>query len=175
MIAAISKWKVALYLAGIFATGSVSGWVVATTTARPAAFQPPQQQENAVSWRDKLHSKLNLDPEQKKQVDVILERSSAEVQSLHNDSTKLIRQAMAGRNAQITALLTPEQQRQFEQMEKDRRGGPGKDSWRNKGRNSAKPDADRLKEERSDSARKDRRPHGTNNATGSNCPPNATQ
>jgi len=38
---------------------------------------------------------------------------------LHNDNVKRIKQGLSNRNSQISALLTGEQQAQFDQMEKD--------------------------------------------------------
>ncbi|HTG44280.1 MAG TPA: hypothetical protein VK633_07080 [Verrucomicrobiae bacterium] len=123
----VIRWKVVLYLTAIFITGSVSGWVVATRAAKDKAFTPPKSNEIAASLRDRIHSKLNLTPDQAKQVDVIIERSSKQIQSVNWDCIKRIRQGISSRNAQINALLTPEQQKLFEEIEKDRRS-----PWRNK-------------------------------------------
>ena len=72
----LSKWKVALYLAAIFLAGGVSGWVVATKTAKQKVFTAPRSDEIAASLRTSMHSKLNLTDGQKQQIDAIIERSS---------------------------------------------------------------------------------------------------
>jgi hypothetical protein len=123
----LSKWKLALYLVGIFLAGGVSGWVVATKMAKEKAFEAPQPKEIAVSFRDRLNATLNLSPDQGRQIDSILERSSAEIQALHGENIKRIKQAINNRNTQINAVLMPEQQVQFDQMEKER-----KELWRSK-------------------------------------------
>jgi len=123
----LSKWKLALYLAAIFLAGGVSGWVVATKMAKEKAFKAPQPKEIALSFRDRMNAKLNLTPEQGREIDVILDRSSAEIQALHGENTKRIKQDISARNAQINALLMPDQQVLFEEIEKERR-----DSWRAK-------------------------------------------
>jgi len=131
----LSKWKVTFYLVAIFAAGTVSGWVVATKMAKRTAFKAPQPREIATSFRDRLHSKLSLNPDQARQIDAIIERSSAEIQALHNDNIKRIKQGLSNRNSQISALLTGDQQIQFDQMEKERQESwRGKDGWRGKGR-----------------------------------------
>jgi Spy/CpxP family protein refolding chaperone len=122
----LSKWQVVLYLTGIFLAGSVSGWVIATKTAKQKAFTAPRLDEIAASMRTCMHSRLHLSDDQKKKIDAIIERSSAEVQTIHRDRIDRIRQVLSERNSQIAAILTAEQQQQFEQIEKERQ-----EMWRN--------------------------------------------
>lgn len=156
MMTALSKWKLALSLAAIFTAGSVTGWMVASKNVRQAALKPPPQKEIAGSWKNCLQSKLNLAPEQSKQVDAILERNSAELHALHDENLKRIRQSLSNRNAQIATVLTPDQQRGFAKIEKDRHDSRGKDSGRNKNRSHAKSDPDRDKSQRTERAKKER-------------------
>ena len=129
----LPKWKVALYLAGIFLAGGVSGWVVAAKTAKENAFKPPQPREIATSFRDRLNSKLNLTPEQAQQIDVIIQRTTVELQAIHGDNVKRIKQGVSNRHAQISAILTPEQHAQFCKIEKERDDAwRGTNSWRGK-------------------------------------------
>jgi len=129
----LSKWKVALYLAAIFVAGSVSGWVVATKTAKQKAYTVPRPDEIAQSLREHMCSKLNLSDDQKQKVDDIIEQSSAEIQSIHKEGIGRIRLALSNRNAQFSAVLSPEQQQQFEQIEKERHESMrGTNSWRSR-------------------------------------------
>ena len=57
--------------------------------------------------------------------DSLIDRSAAELQSIHRQSIGRIRQALSNRNAQFNAVLTPEQQTRFEQIERERQ-----ESWR---------------------------------------------
>jgi len=155
-----SKRKLAVYLAAIFAAGTVSGWVVATRTVRQKAFMAPRSDEIAASLRKCLHSKLALTDDQKRKVDAVIEHSSKEMQSIHKESIERIRQALGNRNAQLAAVFTPEQQKQFERLEKERqeswrgtnawrpRGpGPGRDHW--KGSERRKPSFEKRSDETS--------------------------
>ena len=126
-ISGLSKWKAALYLAGIFAAGGVSGWVVATKAAKQKAFSPPRAEEIAASMRTCMYDRLKLTSEQKQRLDAVIERCSKEIQALHRDRTDRIRAALSNRNTQIMAVLNPEQQIQFEQIEKERQ-----EAWRQK-------------------------------------------
>ena len=171
MITALSKWKLALSLAGIFTAGSVTGWMVASKSVRQAAFKAPPQQEIAGSWKDCLQSKLSLAPEQSSQVDAILERNSGELHALHDENLKRIRQSLSNRNTQIAAVLTPDQQQIFAKIEKDRHDSRGKDSWRNKNRSQAKSDNDRDKSQRTERSKKERNTNAVAVAKPTNCPP----
>jgi Spy/CpxP family protein refolding chaperone len=123
----LSKWPIVLYLAGIFLAGGVSGWVIARQTDKQTAFTAPQPKEIAISFRDRLHARLNLTDDQARQIDGLIERSSTELGALHSENIKQIRTVLSNRNAQICAVLGPEQKQQFDQMEKERR-----EAWRQK-------------------------------------------
>lgn len=130
----LSKWKIGLYLAAIFAAGSVSGWLVATKTLKQQAFTAPKSDEIAASLRSCLRTRLQLTEEQKARIDAIIERSAKEMQAIHKERTDRIRQAVNSRTAQIMAILNPEQQKVFEQIEKERGAfwRANKDGSRNK-------------------------------------------
>lgn len=123
----LSKWKAAVYLAAIFAAGSVSGWVVATKAAKQKAFSAPRSDEIAASLRSCMYERLNLTGDQKHKIDSIIERSSKEMQAIHRERTDRIRLSLSNRNSQIMAALSPEQQATFELIEKERQ-----ESWRQK-------------------------------------------
>src|SRR4051812_20852628 len=128
MMSPLSKWRIGLYLAAIFCAGGISGWALATRTAKEKIFSPPRQDEISSSLKTRVHARLNLTPVQVTQVDAIIDRSSKEMQSVHGECIKRIKQGLNTRNAQINALLTPDQQKQFEQIEKERQ-----ESWHSRG------------------------------------------
>jgi hypothetical protein len=139
MMNGISKWKIVLYLAGIFAAGGVSGWVVAAKTTKEKIFSPPAPKEISSHFCERLFSKMNLSPDQAEKIEKISERYGQEVDGLRRDHGRQIRVAISNRNVRINAILTPEQRAQFEQIERERR-----ESYRNRDR-----DRDRDKEKRS--------------------------
>src|SRR5437899_1262340 len=120
MMTALNKWKVAVYLSAIFCAGAVSGWVVAAKTTKEKMLTPPHPDEISNSIRQRVHSKLDLTAEQSTQIDKVIDKSSKDIQSIQGECMKRIRQRVNERNSQITALLKPEQQKQFDQMEKER-------------------------------------------------------
>ena len=127
----LRPWKLAVYLAAIFAAGSVSGWVLATKTVKQKAFTAPRADEIATSFRKCMHSKLGLTDDQKQKIDAVIERSSKEIQTMHREGIERIRQAIGRRNTQIAAILTSAQQKEFEKLEKERQeSSRGTNSWR---------------------------------------------
>ena len=141
MMTMLSKWKLVLYLAAIFATGGVSGWLVANKTARDKVYAPLRKDEVAERLRVCMHEKLNLTEEQKPKVDAIIEHSSKEIWSMRGEHMARVRQAVTSRNKELMAVLEPAQKQQFEQIEKERqeaarsressRGSTNTNSWRN--------------------------------------------
>jgi len=115
------KWKIGLYLAAIFFAGGVSGWVLSAKRARQEVFSPPPFERFSSSLRNRLHARLNLTSSQGVRIDAIIDKSSREMQTIHTDCQRKFRQALVNRNAQIAAVLSAEQQRQFQQMEREPR------------------------------------------------------
>ncbi len=136
----ISKWKIVLYLAAIFAAGSVSGWVVAAKTTKERILSPPGPKEISSHFCERLFSKMNLTPEQSQKIKDISDRYAREVDALRDEQGRRIRTAANNRNAQINAILTPDQRVQFEEIERERR-----ETFRNRGHdhNKDKPPGDR--------------------------------
>jgi len=123
MMTLLSRWKLVLYLAAIFATGGVSGWVVGNRTARDNDFAPLRKDEVAQRLRTCMHDRLNLTGEQKTKVDAIIERSSKEIWSLRGEHMGRLRQAVTSRNKELMVVLDARQKREFEQIEKQRLEG----------------------------------------------------
>lgn len=120
MRSALSRWKIAFYLAAIFSTGAISGWMVAAKTVKERMFSPPRPDEIATIWRDRLEAELKLDSEQVRQIESIIQSTSKDIDLLRTQWLKGIRQAISDRNTRIATLLNPEQKQQFETMEKER-------------------------------------------------------
>src|SRR5260221_11012 len=136
MTSALTRWKIGLYLLAIFAAGGISGWMIESRTAKQKILsaRPPEEagremsKQIASSFRRRLHSKLNLSPDQARQIDAVIDRSSCEIQGVHGECIKKIRQGLSNRNAQIAAILTPKQRQQFEKIKKE-----PQDGWPTKG------------------------------------------
>lgn len=114
----LRPWTLAAYLAAIFTAGAVSGWFVGTRAARSAVRTPPPVEEFSRYYRERLINKLTLTEDQKKEIDAILKRTSAEMNASHQQNLARILAARSNRNAQVVAILTPEQRAQYGELEK---------------------------------------------------------
>ncbi len=149
-------WKAIFYLAAIFAAGSVSGWVLGAKTAKQKMLTPPPPENIGVQMQHDLTQKLELTPEQSKKVEAIFRRFSQEMRTQFEANMQRVRQSVTNRDAQIAAVLTPEQQAKFEELKQKRiepprgerghrrppmRGpGPGHPGpWRNRGPSNSPP------------------------------------
>ncbi len=124
----LTKQKIVLYLATIFAAGGISGAVVAWGTARNKMFQPSPKAMRPPSMRDvcdhmktRLQSRLNLTKEQLRKIEPILAQTAKEMETIHQQSMEQIEQAIEKSNAEIAKELTAEQKIKLAELEKERR------------------------------------------------------
>jgi Spy/CpxP family protein refolding chaperone len=93
----------------------------------PPEMMPPEQ------WEERMKERLGLNGEQFEKVQKLLEASQKEIAKLleaHRNGPEAVRDSvtsiMLGTDARIKSILTPEQQKKFEELRKGRfRFGPG--------------------------------------------------
>jgi Spy/CpxP family protein refolding chaperone len=156
MINGVSKFKLILYLAAIFAAGGVSGWVVAAKTTKQKMFGQPAPREFSSRFCERVFSNLDLSEDQRQKVRDLGDRYDKDMFKLHAQHGRQISQAVSNRNAQLAAILTPEQRERFEQLERERR-----ESSRTRDKNRDR-DGDRDRSKRD----KPPRENSTNNTSG---------
>jgi len=151
MMPVLSRWKVGIYLAAIFAAGGVSGYFVAGKVKQQQAIKALDTKqitkEIVVSFRDRCHAKLNLTPEQASKIDSIIDRFSARINSAHEENRSCIRRIRDERNRLILDELAPAQKSAFEQMEKDKdrkEASHAKEGVRAKSQGSERGDRDKA-------------------------------
>ena len=120
MIATPNKWKLVIYLLGIFAAGAISGWVVAAKATKEKMYTPPQRQEVKSRLKELCTGRLNMTPDQQKQFDAIIEDNFRKIESLQHAHMQQIGELLAKRSERIMKILTPEQQKEFQAIEKER-------------------------------------------------------
>lgn len=139
----MSSGKVVLYLACIFWAGAVSGWLFSNRPDTTVSPPPTRHEEFAAQLKQRCRAKItNLTPDQEEKMDRIVTAASLEMKSIHERNVGRIRQVVSNRNQKLQAILSPEQQKQFEQMEKERReGGRGRNrDHKNKNGESSRRD-----------------------------------
>ncbi|HWA10595.1 MAG TPA: hypothetical protein VG838_14215 [Opitutaceae bacterium] len=117
-------WKVVLAFVVIFMAGTVTGSVIALRVAR--SFMPPQRPPGAVVEQfgamqlQRLARQLELTDDQKEKIRPIAQKTGDDLRKLSRDSQKETHDVIARMDDQVSALLTPEQQKKFAEFQKRR-------------------------------------------------------
>ncbi|HEX6135101.1 MAG TPA: hypothetical protein VFZ24_14125 [Longimicrobiales bacterium] len=108
-----------LVLALMFAVGALTG----AATMRVAGSERDAVRERAESRerRPDLFETLQLTPEQRVQIDMIMERRREEVEAFWEEHGPQLRAVMDSARAEIRAVLTPEQRELEERFRAERR------------------------------------------------------
>jgi Spy/CpxP family protein refolding chaperone len=72
-----------------------------------------------------LRSGLNLTDEQMAKIKPLIEKTCADMETIHRDTTRRAMNRIAETNAKIATFLTPEQKVKFEKMEAEHRNRIG--------------------------------------------------
>src|SRR6266513_5113590 len=88
---------------------------------------------------EKMTEGLNLTPEQKANVQPIIDQTSPQIQAIRRDAEQKIKTLVDNAMAQIRPMLTPEQQKMLDESQHQRRGGR-RDGLRNHGRQEEQGD-----------------------------------
>lgn len=114
-------WKLVALLLGIFAAGVVTGGFVTMRFGRPS-FPPRPRME---SWRDPalktLSERLNLTPDQLEKLKPLVKPYLDELARVRTDSLKETRAILDKLEHEVTTVLTPEQQKRFEDMTREQK------------------------------------------------------
>jgi len=115
----LTKPRTILVLVGIFLAGAVSGVFLAPLIRihRPPAPHAPRP--FLVRTMARLEEKLQLTPEQRKQVEVLAQQAGLELGKLRRESWQESMKTIQRLNAGIAAILTPEQRVQFEAYQRE--------------------------------------------------------
>ena len=112
--------RIVLYAGVIFLAGLVTGALVAPIVGR-TFLRPPGPEQMSRQMMARLQSRLQLRPEQKTQVQPIIDRTSADMIAIRRETTKRVSKRIEETNREISVLLNPEQKVEFEKMETERR------------------------------------------------------
>jgi len=116
-----SRWlRVTLYALLIFVAGAVTGTLLAPWLGR-TFMQPPQPKQLAEHMLERLQAGLQLTTEQTAKIKPIIAATSADMETVRRETTARVHERLAQTNAQISALLTPDQKVQFAKMEEEHR------------------------------------------------------
>jgi Spy/CpxP family protein refolding chaperone len=130
----VNTWKVIFVAALIFGSGMVTGAIVArraqktalpstvslAETNRPPHMGKPDQSRRFDFLRRAQHE-LDLTPEQKDQVELIVREGQEEMRAMWEEFSPRMQAHLKKTRDRIAEVLTPEQEQRFEELLKQRR------------------------------------------------------
>jgi Spy/CpxP family protein refolding chaperone len=115
------SWKPILLLIGIFLAGLVSGGLLTAHFGREWLSGRASPEQWATIHLKKLAERLELKPEQVEQIRPIVKRDMDELRRIRNQSMTESRSIFDRMQRDIAEKLTPEQKKEFEVYNRERR------------------------------------------------------
>ena len=112
--------RIYLYAVLIFVAGAITGALVAPMIGR-SFMRLPDSQQMSRHMLAHLQSGLDLSDEQMAKIRPVIEKTCADMETIHHETTKRAQDRIAETNAKIATFLTPEQNVKFEKMEAEHR------------------------------------------------------
>ena len=119
----MKNWKSILLLVLVFFAGIAVGVVGTRVVVRRVIQQAIAHPERVQTWMEhRLTHRLQLDGDQQSKLHAILSDSHAQLTELRTKYRPEMIFVVSNANNQITAMLTPEQKKRFEELKKKDRG-----------------------------------------------------
>jgi hypothetical protein len=116
----LTRNKIILYLAIIFAAGGVTGTVITWGSAKRKMIHPPSMERVCSDMQDRFKAKLGLNPEQVRKIQPILDQTTQEIQAIHGRTMEQIDQVIRRAHEEIAKELNPDQQEKLKEMDNQR-------------------------------------------------------
>ena len=117
----LGKKTVALYLAAVFAAGLLAGAAAGFCRGKRQGSKPPRPDDMAAHLCGRLKSRLQLTPEQEKQIKPFVCEAAEEIESIFAVAGERTTEVFQKLNERQAQFLTPEQKVLLEEMELERR------------------------------------------------------
>ncbi len=111
-----SKWRIGLYLTGLFLAGAVTGAVLTAFAGRELFLRAMSQDAMARHWRRELEKRLSLTPEQSARIAPVINEALDALRVTVGDQMQT---TLSNCNARIAVELTPEQRTRFAAIERE--------------------------------------------------------
>jgi Spy/CpxP family protein refolding chaperone len=110
------KWKLVTGFLLVFLAGGVTGGFVAAKTTRHFFVAAGHHGVAAQRLRERLKSELDLTPDQMAKISPVIDKASAQLDEIRDDSARRVRDIFAEAHRQIATDLTPEQREKLERL-----------------------------------------------------------
>lgn len=132
-----SRAAIALYVGLIFASGVVLGvFAQRLYSAQQDAHRPGPRNPEALRKKvvDTFHDRLHLTDAQVQQLNAIMDETRARVDEVRHQNRSLFQKIHEEQDAKFRAILTPEQQVEFDKLQKEREERMREERQRQNGR-----------------------------------------
>lgn len=117
-----TRWKMVLYTAALFFAGAICGaMVMSRMSANPQTLRLDRANEIAGKIKERLRTKLDLNPQQLEKITPLIQKTSEEMEASHRDDLKRVSAAVDALHAGIEPELSPEQKQKLLELEVERR------------------------------------------------------
>jgi Spy/CpxP family protein refolding chaperone len=116
----LRHWKVILSMTAIFAVGVVTGALLIIKIGRQMNYRNSPEGWAPLAFSD-YRARLKLTPEQTQKIKPILDQAGQDIRAARGSSTQEFVQIIRRANDDITPLLSPEQQKTFDEMKNQAR------------------------------------------------------
>jgi uncharacterized protein YneF (UPF0154 family) len=118
----LTRWSIALYVALVFLSGAVLGAFAhrAYTASAVSANAPITPEEYRKRYLEELKRRVKVSDEQMPKIVTILEATRAAVRKTRDSIEPELQRIREDQQAQIHAILSPEQAVEYDKMRKER-------------------------------------------------------
>lgn len=117
----MKPWKLILSFVAVFLLGGAVGGLISMRIAHKIFFSPPGAEEMAGEIMRHLKRKLDLTPEQMKQLQPIVGRATKELSATQVEMKDRMTETINKSSVEIAEILDARQKEKFEKVEAQRR------------------------------------------------------
>ncbi|MEY2531449.1 MAG: hypothetical protein QOI96_1534 [Verrucomicrobiota bacterium] len=111
------QWKLAAGFVLVFLAGGITGAFVGVAHAHRQFFQAPHRAFLKDRMGERLRVQLKLTPEQVKKVSPIIDKATAELETIRTETAHRVHETMAQAHRDMAGNLTDEQRAKLQEIE----------------------------------------------------------
>jgi Spy/CpxP family protein refolding chaperone len=111
------QWKLVAGFLLVFLAGGVTGAFFGMAHARRHFFQAPHRAFLKDRMGERLRVQLKLTPEQVEKISPIVDKTSAELETIRTETAQRVHETMAQAHRDMATNLTDEQRKKLQEME----------------------------------------------------------
>lgn len=118
----LNRWTIALYMALVFASGTVLGFFVNRfyTVSAVSANAPRNPDEFRKQYLNEMKSRVKISDDQAKQLNLILDETRAMFRSTRDSIEPQLQQIRDYQQERIGAVLNPQQRLEYQKLREER-------------------------------------------------------